>query len=78
MVGDRVAGLGPVLVLSPIFFYWLNHVSSERYEWLINGPGPFDQFGSGPYQLFNLGLFPLLLGPGLLAVGRQLRRRRSS
>ncbi len=56
----------------PLFLYWLIHGDYERYIWLINGPPPFDQFGSGPYQLF-MGLGFLALGAGGVSAGIALR-----
>jgi hypothetical protein len=67
-------GLGVFCLPAPIFLLWFIHGDNSRYEWLISGPPPFDQFGSGPVQLaLILGLW--ILAFGLLSVGVALRRR---
>ena len=48
---SALLGLGLVFAAAPAVFLWLIHGSGERYLWLISGPAPFDQWGSGPYQL---------------------------
>jgi hypothetical protein len=69
-----VLGLGMLCLPAPILLLWFIHADNARYEWLISGPPPFDQFGSGPVQLaLVVGLWILALG--LLAVGLGLRRR---
>jgi len=50
---SALLGLGLVLLAAPAMFLWLLHGDGERYRWLISGPRPFDQWGSGPYQLFT-------------------------
>lgn len=54
-------GLAILSSLSPFFLYWFIHGDYERYVWIINGPTPFNQFGSGPFQLW--------LGVGLIFTG---------
>jgi hypothetical protein len=67
-------GAGLLLLPLPLFVLWLIHGNNARYEWLIAGPPPFDQFGSGPFQLaLVLGIWTLALG--LLAIGGAIRRR---
>ena len=66
---DILSGLGFLLLLSPLFFYWLIHGSYERYLWLINGPFPFNNFGGGPFQLFLYLSFFLC---GLIILGLSL------
>jgi hypothetical protein len=56
----------------PFFLYWLIHGDYDRYIWLINGPPPFDEFGSGPFQLLMyLGFFST--GVGGVFAGTALR-----
>ena len=52
LVTSTLLGLGLLLVAAPAVFLWLIHGSDDRYLWLISGPRPFDQWGSGPYQLW--------------------------
>jgi hypothetical protein len=67
-------GLGVFLLPAPLVLLWFIHADNERYEWLISGPPPFDQFGSGPFQLaLILGFWTLAFG--LLAIVLALRRR---
>jgi hypothetical protein len=67
-------GLGVSCLPAPILLLWFIHGDNERYEWLISGPPPFDQFGSGPVQLaLVLGFW--ILAFGLLTIGVALRRR---
>ena len=59
-------GLG--LMISPIALYLFIHGDAERYAWIIRGPEPFSNFGSGPYQLrMYVGLF--VIGTVFLASG---------
>lgn len=63
-------GLG-VLTLSPLGLCWLIHGDQARYRWLISGPAPFDELGSGPVQLWTaLGL--VLAGTLFMGVGAVL------
>ncbi len=55
--------LGLLLIISPIVIHWFIHGSYERYMWIINGPFPFNQFGSGVFQLW---LYIALICIGLL------------
>ena len=57
-------GIGISLVISPLALYWWTHGDYNRYLWIISGPSPFNNFGSGPYQLRLYGI--LLLAGGVL------------
>lgn len=48
-----IAGIsiGSLFILSPFILYWFIHGNYHRYMWLISGPFPFSQLGSGPVQL---------------------------
>ena len=60
-------GLGTIFLLSPLALYWWINNDQERYLWIIQGPNPYNQFGSGPIQLaIYIGLS--LLGIALLAI----------
>lgn len=52
---------GIVFFISSLFLYWWIHGDYERYLWIINGPEPYNNFGSGPFQL--------LLYGGLFTIG---------
>ncbi|AQQ53105.1 hypothetical protein B0X71_08355 [Planococcus lenghuensis] len=54
-------GFAVLSLLSPLFLYWLIYGNYERYVWIINGPAPFNQFGSGPFQLW--------MGAGFIFMG---------
>lgn len=56
-------GIGISLIMSPLFLYWWIHGDYDRYLWIINGPSPYSNFGSGPYQA---GLFAGLFAAGLI------------
>jgi hypothetical protein len=72
LVSSAMLGIGLVSLAMPFFLYWLIHGDSDRYIWLINGPSPFDEFGSGPFQVFMyLGFFAM--GTGLVSAGAALR-----
>lgn len=45
-------GIGFLLLLAPFIMNWFIHADYERYIWIINGPYPFDHFGSGPVQVW--------------------------
>lgn len=67
-------GLGLIFVISPIVLYWFIHGNYERYFRIINGPYPFSNFGSGPFQLFiYAGLF--LLGIVLISTTLALKKK---
>ena len=65
--------VGRIFIISPLFLYWWIHGDYERYLWIINGPEPFSNFGSGPYQM---GMFLGLefLGVSMFVVGLYLRK----
>ena len=67
-------GLGAVTLLLLPCLYWLIHGDAERFQWIIRGPAPFNNLGSGPYLLW-LGLAIFLSGLGMILSGLALRRR---
>ena len=74
IVASLLLGLGVVAVGSPVALYVLVHGDTRRYEWLISGPAPFDQFGSGPFQLW-VSLFLVLLGLLLMVLATLVKPR---
>ncbi len=62
--------------LATIVYLDLLAADHERYVWLINGPAPFDQFGSGPFQLGLHVAFALAVSGFTLAGLALLLRRR--
>ena len=72
-----ILGVGTILVVSPFFLHWWIHGDYDRYIWIIHGPYPYSNFGSGPFQLaMNLGL--VLKGVVLLVIyfiGKKLRNK---
>lgn len=50
-ISSCILGLGCMLLLSPFIFNWFLHGDDTRYLWIINGPPPFNQWGSAPLQL---------------------------
>jgi len=77
-VSTVLLGTGVLAVLAPLFLYRFIHGDSDRYMWIINGPPPFDSFGSGPFQrLMYVGLLIvgcLLIGGAILVRGSRCRR----
>ncbi|MGM7680786.1 hypothetical protein ACSVDA_01400 [Cytobacillus sp. Hm23] len=69
---SAILGLGLISLIMPIFLYWFIHGNYERYSWIINGPYPFNNFGSGPYQ-FWMGIAFVVIGFLLIAVSIILR-----
>ena len=59
---------GLVLMLSPVALYLFIHGDSARYAWIIDGPEPFSNFGSGPYQL-RMYVVLFIVGTVLLTSG---------
>jgi hypothetical protein len=68
-------GIGCLALLSPAFFYWWVNGSYERYVWIINGPAPYNSFGSGPYQLLNFFILPIVLSIILIIISVIIRRK---
>ncbi len=73
-VASIMLAIGILFLLSPIVLYWWINADYERYLWIINGPEPFSNFGSGPYQLVLYGAL-ILVGIMFIVVARVLRRR---
>ncbi|MGN6331197.1 MAG: hypothetical protein ACTHOD_06020 [Motilibacteraceae bacterium] len=77
LLSALLLGLGAVTLCAPAALYVLIHGDAERYLWLISGPSPFDQLGSGPVQLWlgaglvTTGLLLVLLATLLKASGRR-------
>ncbi len=68
-------GVGVLTLLSPLGLAWLIHGDQARYLWLISGPAPFNELGSGPVQLWtSLGL--VLVGAVIMGVGVVLDLKR--
>lgn len=65
IVSSALLGVGLLLMISPLFLYWFIHGDADRYLWIIQGPPPFDQSGSAPFQLWT-GV--LLLAAGIIFV----------
>ncbi|MBK5252725.1 MAG: hypothetical protein JJE29_08865 [Peptostreptococcaceae bacterium] len=73
LIGDLMRGLGAVLIASPLALYWFIHGDYDRYIWIINGPAPFDSFGSGPFQLWMfIGL--IVCGFFFMALSGRLKK----
>lgn len=68
-------GIGLILLISPVLLYWWIHGNYERYIWIISGPAPYNNFGSGPYQLFVFLLFPVVLGILLMSVSFFVKKK---
>lgn len=65
-------GLGAIHIAAVPGSWYFIHGDSERYQWIIRGPAPFDQFGGGPYQLFLYGGLAVI-GIGMCVTGLWLR-----
>ena len=53
-----ILGLGIIFIISPVVLYWWIHGNYDRYLWIIRGPYPYSDLGSGPFQLLiSIGLF---------------------
>lgn len=69
IISHTVIVIGSELLLFPFVLYWFVHGNNqERYQWVISGPTPFSNFGSGPYTLW-LGIGFWLLGAVLITIG---------
>lgn len=71
-LSDLLLGLGFIFTISPIILYWFIHGSYERYIWIINGPYPFSNFGSGPFQLF---MYSSLFAVGLIFIAVSIMKK---
>ena len=72
LFSSSLLGVGITSVLAaPAFWWWVNG-NRERYLWIINGPPPYDRFGSGPLQLW-IGVLLAATGVGLFMLGAILR-----
>jgi len=65
ILSSILSGIGAVFLVSPFALYWFIHGSYERYVWIINGPFPFSNFGSGPFQM---GMYSELFFIGVLLL----------
>lgn len=75
MVSSLFLGLGCIAFLSPIIINRWIHGSYERYLWIINGPRPYSNFGSGPYQMVNFLILPLIIGIALISIAIIIRKQ---
>ena len=57
-ISSLFLGLATLFLLSPLLLLWFIHGNYERYVWIIQGPYPFSNFGSGPFQV---GMIVILL-----------------
>ncbi len=74
LVSSALLGMGIQFLLVPPLFWWWLHGSRERYLWIISGPLPYSQFGSGPLQLW-IAVFSGTLGIALFLLGVLMRKR---
>lgn len=65
-------GIGAISLAAVPALYRFIHGSRERFEWIISGPSPFNQFGGGPYQTFLYGGLAVA-GVGMIITGLWLR-----
>ncbi len=75
LLRSLLIGAGFIFLISPFLLYWWIHGDYERYRWIIQGPLPYSQFGSGPYQLY---MYVTLLVIGLVLLALSLFFRKSS
>lgn len=67
-------GIGFLLLIAPFVMNWFIHADYDRYLWIINGPYPFSDMGSGPFQVMT-SVF-LWIGSALfLILGYALRKK---
>jgi hypothetical protein len=57
-IASLLFGLGILGITSSFWLWWFIHGDYDRYIWIIHGPSPFSNFGSGPFQG---GMYILLL-----------------
>lgn len=77
LFSSSLLGVGITFVLAaPAFWWWVNG-SRERYLWIINGPAPYNRFGSGPLQLW-IGVLLAAIGVVLFTLGAVLRQKMRS
>ena len=75
-------GVSLIFLISPFLMYQFIHGDYERYVWIINGPFPFSNFGSGPFQLWMyaglifLGLICMVVSLGLSIATKRLTQDR--
>ncbi len=70
-------GLGIVTLLTPLLLRWWLHGSYERFMWIISGPTPYNQLGSGPVQIW-ICLISLGIGIGLFGLGIAIRLKNTN
>lgn len=75
LISDLMRGFGAVLIASPLALYWFIHGDYDRYIWIINGPAPFDSFGSGPFQLWMY-IVLIICGAFLMVLSGKSNRKR--
>jgi len=73
LLRSLLIGTGFIFLISPLLLHWWIHGDYERYLWIIHGPAPYSQFGSGPYQLFMY-IALLMIGFVLLALSLIFRK----
>ncbi len=66
---DIMVGLGFLLIISPFIIYWFITSDYERYICIISGSYPFNQLGSGVFQLW---LYIALICIGLLLISTSI------
>jgi hypothetical protein len=59
--------IGVIFLIFPFFLIWFIHGNRDRYLWIINGPNPFNQLGSGPVQLMLISI-SVIIGVTLLIL----------
>lgn len=70
---DLFIGIGFIILIFPVFLYWLIHGSYDRYLWLIHGPEPFSNLGSGPFQMYiYIGAFVIGVIVSAIAIRSKL------
>ena len=66
--------LGVIFIFSLFFLYWWIYGDYNRYLWIISGPFPYSNFGSGPFlSVLSGGLF--VVGMLFILVSFVLRNK---
>ncbi len=55
IITNTLFTIGSIFFVSPFGLYWWVHGDYDRYFAIINGPLPYSDLGSGPFQLLVYG-----------------------
>jgi hypothetical protein len=80
LLSGTFLGVGLAILLGHVALFIAMRVSPDVYRWILHGPDPFNEFGSGPFMLWYCAfvlIFSVLFCSAGIAISVWLKQQPS-